>query len=283
MLLGILGVMTFSLTLPATRLTVGFLEPLFVSCGRVAVASIFAGLFLFIGKHRKPTRKELKSIAIVALGVVFGFPLLATYAMNHTNATHGGVVLGILPLGTAMAATFFSKERPSLSFWIFAIIGSGLVVVYSLLKSKGEFQIADLALLGAVVSASIGYAVGAREAKELGGLQVISWALLVSLPFMLLPAIFMAPKSFDLPISTWLAFGYVCIFSQFLAFLPWYKGLAMGGTAKVGQTQLLQPFFTIFAASWLLGESIDSATVIFSILVFIAVGIGRKISVTKKL
>lgn len=281
MLYGLIGVIAFSLTLPATRAAVVALDPLFVSSGRAVVATLLAAIFLWVGKHRKPTKAEFKSLLIVALGVVFGFPFFTAWAMRHTSASHGGVVLGILPLATAAAGALFSRERPSRAFWFAAVTGSALVVSFSLIRSHGALQLADLALVAAVIFAAVGYAVGAQLAKTLGGLQVISWALVIALPATLVPATLTAPASFVLPGSVWIGFVYASVVSQYLGFLPWYKGLALGGTARVGQTQLLQPFFTLFAAALLLNETIDAMTIGFALLVFMVVALGRKLSVAQ--
>jgi drug/metabolite transporter (DMT)-like permease len=281
MLLGLIGVIAFSLTLPATRAAVASLDPLFVSSGRAVVAALLAAIFLWLGKHRKPTKAEFKSLLIVASGVVFGFPFFTAWAMRYTSASHGGVVLGILPLATAAAGAIFSRERPSKAFWFAAVTGSALVVSFSLMRSHGALQLTDLALVAAVIFAAVGYAVGAQLAKTLGGLQVISWALVVALPFTFVPAILTAPASFVLPGSVWIGFIYASVVSQYLGFLPWYRGLALGGTARVGQTQLLQPFFTLFAAALLLHETVDAITIGFALLVFVVVAFGRKLSVAQ--
>jgi drug/metabolite transporter (DMT)-like permease len=199
--------------------------------------------------------------------------------MRYTSAAHGGVVLGVLPLATALAATIFSHERPSRGFWIAALAGGAVVVTFSLMRSHGALQLADLALLAAVIFSAVGYAGGAQLAKTLGGLQVISWALVIALPFNIFPAILLAPPTFKLPASVWIGFVYVSVISQYLGFLPWYKGLALGGTARVGQTQLLQPFFTLFAAALLLGEAVDAMTITFAVLVFVIVAVGKNFGV----
>ena len=287
MALGLLGVLAFSLTLPATRAAVVVLDPLFVSSGRAVVAAILSILYLWWGQHRRPTYTEIKWLLVVGLGVVFGFPFFTAWAMKHTSASHGGVVLGILPLATAAAGALFWHERPSKGFWLAAVAGSLLVVIFSLLRSSGKlgstaaFELADLALVVAVLFAAMGYAVGARLAKTLGGLQVISWALVIALPFTLIPAVLTAPSSLNLPASVWLGFAYASVVSQYLGFLPWYQGLALGGVARVGQTQLLQPFFTLFAAALLLGETVDAMTIGFAVLVFAVVAMGRKMAVVQ--
>lgn len=282
MLLGLLGVMAFSLTLPATRAAVEFLHPLFISSGRVVVAALLAAIYLVAGRHRRPTREEFKSLVAVALCVAAGFPILTAVAMQYVDASHGGVMLGILPLSTAAAGFAFAHERPSRRFWVLAISGSAVVVAFSLLKSGGAPHIADLALIGAVIITSMGYAIGARLTRTLGGLQVISWALVLIAPVMIIPAMLTAPDFAAVPVKAWVAFAYVAAISQFLGFLPWYQGLALGGVAKVGQTQLLQPFFTFAAAAWLLGETIDLTTIIFALVVVAIVAAGRGSAVARR-
>lgn len=281
MLLGLLGVIAFSLTLPATRAAVEFLHPLFISSGRVVVAAVLAGIYLLLGRHRRPTREELKSLVAVAVCVAAGFPILTAVAMQYVDASHGGVMLGILPLSTAAAGFAFAHERPSRRFWLLALSGSAVVVAFSLLKSGGTPHIADLALIGAVIITAMGYAIGARLTRTLGGLQVISWALVLIAPLMIAPAILTMPDFALIPTRAWVAFAYVAAISQFLGFLPWYQGLSLGGVAKVGQTQLLQPFFTFAAAAWLLGETIDLMTIMFALTIVAIVAAGRGSAVVR--
>ncbi len=281
LLLGLLGVAAFSLTLPATRAAVAALDPVFVGTGRAVIAAALGAAFLAAGRHRLPTRAELKSLVVVAAGVVVGFPVFTALAMRWVDASHGGVMLGVLPLGTAVAGVVFSHERPSPAFWAAALAGSALVIGFSLAKGAGSMHWADLALLAAVASASIGYAEGARLAKSLGSLQVISWALVISAPLLAVPALAFAPSTLALPPAAWAGFAYVSLVSQYLGFLPWYRGLALGGIARVGQTQLLQPFFTIAAAAALLGEPIALTTTAFARLVFAVVARGRRARVER--
>ena len=274
-LFGLIAVVAFAVTLPATRAAVRALDPVFVGLGRAVGAAVLGAAFLFLTRQRLPSRKEAKSLVVVAAGVVVGFPLLTAWAMRYVDASHGGVVLGILPLATAAAGVLFSGERPSARFWLFALLGTALVVGYSLIRAGGILHLADLALFGAIVSAGVGYAEGARLSKSLGGLQVISWALVFSAPVLIVPVVLFAPASIDLPLESWLGFIYVTVISQFLGFVPWYHGLALGGIAKVSQTQLLQPFLTIVASAFLLGESADMLTWLVAVLVVAVVAIGK--------
>lgn len=274
-LFGLVAVAAFSLTLPATRVAVRVLDPVFVGFGRAVGAALLSGCFLLVTRQRLPSREEWKGLVVVAAGVVVGFPLLTAWAMRHVDATHGGVVLGVLPLATAAAGAVFSGERPSARFWLCAVIGTALVVGYALTQSHGTLAGADFALFGAILSAAIGYAEGARLSKSLGGLQVISWALVISAPLLVAPVLLFAPPTIHLPLESWIGFFYVMTISQFLGFVPWYRGLALGGIAKVGQTQLLQPFLTIAASVFLLNEPGNTLTWIVAGLVVAVVAIGR--------
>ena len=274
-LFGLIAVVAFAVTLPATRAAVRALDPVFVGLGRAVGAALLGAAFLFLTRQRLPSRDEAKSLVIVATGVVVGFPLLTAWAMRYVDASHGGVVLGILPLATAAAGALFSGERPSAWFWLIALVGTALVVGYSLTRAGGTLQLADLALFGAIVSAGVGYAEGARLSKSLGGLQVISWALVFSAPVLIVPVVLFAPATINLPLESRLGFIYVTVVSQFLGFVPWYHGLALGGIAKVSQKQLLQPFLTIVASALLLGESADMLTWLVAVLVVAVVAIGK--------
>ncbi|WP_009633950.1 DMT family transporter [Synechocystis sp. PCC 7509] len=279
---GFLGVLCFSLTLPATRVAVADLDPVVVGLGRSMVAALLAAILLKITHQKPPTRQQIKSLVIVALGVVIGFPILSAWAMVNLPASHGAIVLGIAPLATAIAGTLRTGDRPSWGFWLASILGSTTVVSFAVYSGAGHLQIGDLALLGAMIAASFGYAEGALLAQVMGGWQVISWGLLVAIPMMLLPVIF-AIWHHGLVASptAWFGFGYIAVFSQFLAFFAWYKGLAIGGVARVGQVQLLQPFLTISASALLLGEGISASTIGTAIVVFIIVILGKKTAVKR--
>lgn len=279
MWLGLLGVAAFSLTLPATRVAVASLSPVFVGMGRVVVAALPAAIYLLFSRRGWPSRGQFKALVVVALGVAFGFPVLSAMAMREVAASHAGIMLGVLPLATAAAGAAFSGERPSLGFWAMALLGSLLVVAFALNEGGGSVSWADLALLAAVASAAVGYAEGTRLTRSLGGVQVISWAVVIVAPFLLIPAGLFAPASLAVPPEAWLCFLYVSLVSQLLGFIPWYRGLALGGIARVGQTQLLQPFFTLAAAAFFLGESVDAMAVIFAVLVCGTVAVGRRMRV----
>jgi len=283
LLLGLLGVALFSLTLPATRIAVTWLDPVTVGLGRALVAALPAGLLLLVLRQRWPTAREWRGLAVVALGVVLGFPLLSAWAMTQVPAAHGAVVLGVLPLATAAFGALLAGERPVPLFWLVGLLGSALVVVFALRAGGGEVTWPDLALLLAVAAAALGYAEGARLSRTLGGWQVISWALVLAAPFLLWPvADAVAEVAFDaVPWQAWAAFAYVALVSQFLAFFAWYRGLALGGIAKVGQLQLLQAFFTLGFAALLNGEAIGWDTLGFALAVVACVAVGRRLPVRR--
>ena len=277
MLLGFCGVIAFSLTLPLTRSLVPFFDPVFIATARVVVAAIVAGLWLLLTKQARPSVAQFSQLVIVASGVVFGFPIFSSIAMKSLPASHGGVVLGLLPIVTALVAAVIYKERPSVGFWIVSLIGSTLVIAYSLLKGGGHFQSGDFALLIAAISISISYASGANLSRELGGLQVVSWAIVISAPISLIIALMTMPSDVSLVSPwDWMSFLYLALVSQWLSFLFWNKGLVLGGIARVSQTQLLQPFITIMFSIVLLGERLDFTTLLFAGLVALVVVIGRK-------
>lgn len=283
MLLGVIGVSAFGLTLPATRVVVPYLDPIFIGLGRAVLASFFAIMFLLWFRQTIPNKNQIFQLVIVALGVVVGFPVFSSWAMQYVPASHGGVVLGILPLVTAIVGVLIGNERPSFSFWFVSLIGSSLVIIYALLQGAGGIHIADIALLAAVISAAIGYAVGAKLSKDLGGWQVICWALVLALPFVLIPAINFAPRSLsNISVIGFASFLYLALVSQLFAFFIWYQGLALGGIARVSQAQLLQPFITLIASGLLLGEVIETQTIVFVFLVVSSVWLGKRMPIIVK-
>ncbi|MBE9076955.1 DMT family transporter [Romeria aff. gracilis LEGE 07310] len=284
LLYGFIGVAGFSLTLPATRAAVADFDPIFVGLGRGVVAAIVAAIALYLTHQPRPSRQQIRSLLIVAVGIVLGFPLLTAWAMERLPSAHGAVVLGLLPLATAIAGVLRAGDRPSSGFWLASLVGSLTVVGFGLASGAGQLHLADLALVGAVVAAALGYAEGGRLAQTLGGWQVISWALLLGAPFELLPfAQSIAAHGLAASPTAWLGFAYVGLISQFLAFIPWYHGLALGGVARVGQMQLLQPFLTILAAALLLGETITPITIFAACLVVASVTLGKRAPVQRRL
>jgi drug/metabolite transporter (DMT)-like permease len=282
MLLGLIAVCAFGLTLPATRLATNYFDPIFIGLGRASLAAIVAAVLLLVFRVKIPTKQQWLKLSLVAAGVVVGFPVLTAIAMQTLPASHGGVILGVLPLATSVVGVVVAHERPSIGFWLVGLAGSCLVITFALVDGAGGFQLADLVLLGAICAAAVGYALGATLVKELGGWQVICWALVLVLPLNILPAINSAPTELaTVPVQGWLSFIYLALISQLCGFFIWYKGLDLGGIARVSQIQLLQPFITLFAAVILLGESIDIMTIVFVLLVVATVWLGKKMPIAK--
>jgi drug/metabolite transporter (DMT)-like permease len=280
---GFLGVLIFSLTLPATRIAVTGFDPVFVGLGRAIVAAGLSLILLVITRQTLPPLRFLPNFAIVTGGVVIGFPLLSAIAMKDAAASHGAVITGLLPLSTALCGAWRAGERPSREFWLFASLGSALVILFALVTGGGSIKWADIALLGAVGSAALGYAEGAVLSRTFGSWQVICFALILSVPVLLpivlqhLPANFLA-----VPVNAILAFLYVSVFSMFLGFFAWYRGLALGGIARIGQIQLIQPFLTILASVVLLGEHLSIETIGFAAAVITCVVLGKRTQISAK-
>ncbi len=283
---GLIGVVIFGLTLPATRAAIVGLDPWFVIYGRGLVAAAAAAIVLAATRQKWPPRSRWLPLAFTAACIVVGFPLFATLAMQYVPASHGSVVLAILPLATAAAGVLFAGERPSFGFWLCGLAGSLAVLVFALMEGSGGaqgVQLADLFLVLAVVSAAAGYAVGAELSRTMCGWQVISWALVIAAPALaLLFLVTQPPVNWNAAASAWTGFFYLALFSQFLGFFAWYRGLALGGVAKIGQLQLLQTFVTLAAAALLLGERISRLEVAFAILVVTIVAIGRRMRVQRQ-
>ena len=259
---GFIGVAIFSGSLPATRVAVAGLDPLFLTCARAVIAAVPAFFLLRLLRQPRPQVSDLPALLVTALGVVVGFPLLTALALQHITSAHSVVFLGILPLCTATFAVLRGGERPRAAFWLFSVLGSACVVAWAAAGDMGASSKGDLLMLAAVVVCGLGYAEGARLSRHLGGWQVISWALVISLPVML-PLMLMAwPDSFQhVQTASWLGLAYVSLFSMLIGFVFWYRGLAMGGIAAVGQLQLLQPFMALGLAGLLLGETVSPTMV----------------------
>ncbi|MBO9520449.1 MAG: DMT family transporter [Nocardioidaceae bacterium] len=263
---GLVGVTAFSLTVPLTRLAAddGF-PALLIGSGRAVVAAGLAVAVLLLTRQARPSRRQWARIAVVAAGVVAGFPLLTSYALVTAPASHGAVVIGLLPAATAVMAVLGGHERVPGSFWLFATLGAVAVVAFAALQNGGLGALhgSDLLLFGAVLAAAIGYAEGGLLARELGAWQTISWALVISAPVMFV----LATVSFvrTPPAAgavAWLAFGYLALVSAYLGFFAWYRGLAVGPMARVSQVQLVQPVLSIGWATLLLGEDLTWTTVL---------------------
>ncbi len=285
MLLGFIGVAIFSLTLPFTRLAVAGLDPLFVAMGRAVAAATLSLCWLRWKRAPLPTREQWPILLAVTIGCVIGFPLLTSIAMRTLPASHGAVLVGILPLATALFAALRGHERPSAGFWAVAAAGSALVVGFALRQSAGGLHAADLAIFAAVGLAAMGYAEGGRLSQTMGGEQVIGWALVLSLPLAAPAAAWLLWRDWAsiaaAPVSAWLGFSYISVFSMFIGFFFWYRGMAMGGVARVGQVQLAQPGLSLLAAAVVLNETLQIEHILFTFAVIAVVSAGKRMKVAR--
>ncbi|WP_429984015.1 DMT family transporter [Lysinibacillus pakistanensis] len=282
-LLGLLGVICFSLTLPATSVAVEYFGTTFVGLGRAVIASILVAIILIGRKEKLPSARQFKSLVIVSLGAVLGFPLLTSWAMTSLPVSHGAVELALLPLATAGFAMMRAGEMPSLQFWLSSIAGALAVIIYAIYLGLGQLHIADFALLAAVVILGLSYAEGGLLAQEIGSWQVIAWAIIIAVPVLIIPVFLnVSGEMLHAPLKAWISFLYLAIVSQFLAYVAWYGGMAMGGISRISQIQYLQPFLMIIFAALFLHESISVFTIVIAIAVVLSVMIGKNASITKK-
>ena len=281
--LGLLGVTIFAMTLPMTRLAVGpaadpQLPPAFVTAGRAAFAGLLSVLYLRFTGAPALQRRHLGALALSALGTVVGFPLFLSLALRHVDAMHAAVVTGLMPLATAVVAALHFRQRPSAGFWACAVLGCVMVLAFAAHQGQGRLSAADGLLLLAVLSTAVGYVSGARVASELPAEQVICWVLVISLPFTLPVMLWVWPEQ-PVRASAWGGFVYVTLFSMWLGFFAWYRGLTLGGAVRVSQVQLVQPFLALLFAVPVLGEKLELTTVLFSLAVIAVVFIGKKMPV----
>jgi len=274
---GLIGVLIFSGSLPATRVAVLEFDPLFLTVARASLAGLLALALLLAAGAPRPSRSQLLPLAVVALGVVVGFPLLTALALQTVTSAHSIVFLGLLPLATAAFGVLRGGERPRPAFWGFSVLGSLLVVGFAVAQGLTASPRGDLLMLLAIVVCGLGYAEGARLSRSLGGWQVICWALVLALPVMLALALYRLPASVaGITLPAWLSLGYVSLFSMLIGFVFWYRGLAQGGIAAVGQLQLLQPFFGLALAAGLLGEAVSPAMLGVTVAVIVCVAGARR-------
>jgi len=279
MFLGALGVLTFSFTLPATKVAVPVFGGWVVGIGRAVVAATLAIVVLRVKRTPLPDAGLRRQILVAAGGVVIGFPLFTALALQHVPASRGAIVVGLLPTATAAVAAIRHGERPSLKFWAAALIGLGAIITFAIFTgTDGRPEPADALLLLAVLAAAIGYAEGGAVATKIGGWQTISWALVFALPVTIpvtAVALMVNPIG-DVTTKSIVGLGYVCVFSMYLGFFAWYTGLSLAGTARVSQVQLLQPILTLAWAALLLGESITVGAVVAALVVVGSVVASRR-------
>ena len=285
LVLGFVGVVLFAMTLPMTRLAVGSagdpqLPPLFVTAGRAALAAVLSAAYLLAVRAPWPRREHRVALLVSALGTVVGFPLLLAFALRHVDAMHAAVVTGVLPLATALAAAIAFRQRPSPGFWLCATCGCALVIGFAAWQGHGSLGLGDALLLGAVACGAVGYVAGARLSVEMSPERVICWVLVMSSP-LTMPVMLASWPSHAANVGAWTGFAYVTVFSMWLGFFAWYRGLALGGTVRVSQVQLVQPFLSMLFAVPVLGEHLDATTVAFALAVVATVFIGRAMPVAR--
>ncbi|ESZ72774.1 transporter [Mesorhizobium sp. L103C119B0] len=263
---GFVGVLIFSGSLPATRVAVAEFDPTFLTSARAAIAGLLGLAMLVLFQQKRPARSDFLSLVIVALGVVVGFPLLTALALKHVTSAHSIIFVGLLPLATAIFGVLRGGERPRPAFWLFSCIGSALVAGFALMQGVTASPVGDGLMLAAIIVCGLGYAEGAALSRRLGGWQVICWALAISLPIMLVLTFATLPSSFaGVGSGAWMGLAYVSLFSMLIGFVFWYRGLAQGGIAAVGQLQLLQPFFGLALAASLLHEQVSPLMIVVTL------------------
>jgi len=273
---GLLGVAAFSFTVPFTRVAVAGLSPLFIGSGRAVVAATLASVALILTRQRLPLPRQWARLAVVGGGIVVGFPLLTSFALTSVPASHGAVVIALLPAATATAAVLRGHERPRTAFWLATLAGAAAAVGFAFAQPGGLGQLhwADLMLLGAVAAAAVGYAEGGLLARELGAWQTVSWALVLAAPLMVaLAALAVAQQPPSATPAQWASFAYLGVVSMFLGFFAWYRGLAIGPMTQVSQIQLVQPVLSIAWAALILGESLTETTLIGGAAVIACAGL----------
>lgn len=283
--IGLIAVSIFALTIPMTRLAVGTadtpqLSSTFIAFGRSVAAAMLSVAYLWATRAAIPGSRDWLPLVVTSAGVVVGFPLLTSLAMRHVEAVHASVIVGVLPLATAVVGAWLNRQRPSIGFWVCAVVGSGLVVAFGLFRSgTGSVTLhwADGLLLIAMACAALGYGYGAVLAQRMRAEHVICWALVIALPLTLPMSILARPVSAVAP-SAWWAFAYVSVFSMWLGFFAWYRGLSLGGTVRVSQVQLAQPLLSMAFAVPLLGERVGLVEAVFCAAVVMTVFVGRKMS-----
>ena len=281
LLLGLIGVLAFSLTLPMTRLAVAELDAWFVGFGRMALAGLASGAWLLLARAPRPTADQVPWLAGCVIGVVIAFPLCSSLAMRTLPANHGAVINGLLPFATALLAALWLGERHRARFWTCAAIGSAIVIAFALRQGVAVGH-GHLWMLAAVLIGAIGYVAGGRLSRTMGGVNTILWSLVLALPLTLPIAAWLALATpMQASTAAWGGFAYITLISQIAGFFAWYNGLALGGIARVGQVQLLQAFFTIAAAAWLFGEQVEPLTWLAAAAVVATIAVGRTETISR--
>ena len=277
LLLGFIGMAIFDGTLPATRIAVSAIDPLALTALRTAIAGLCSLALLLVLRRPLPPRRLWAPLAIAMLCVSILFPFLMALGVRTVDASHGGVVFGIMPIATALVAVLITHERPRPLFWIASVVGASLVIAFALRQGGGALSAGDLLLFAAVAVSAVGYAFSGRLTSEMPGWEVISWVLVMALPVSLPAAALTMPADLThIALKPWLAVLYVAVFSQWVGFFAWNAGMAIGGIARVSQVQLLQPFVTFALAATFNGETITPQILLFAAAVVATVAISTR-------
>jgi len=277
MLLGAVGVVAFSMTLPATKLALHGLQPVFVSLGRALVAAALSAICLVVTRQPRPRGSQWPRLAVVGAGAVVGFPILSAFALEHLTAAHSAVITGLLPAATAVMAVLRAGERPSPTFWLACAAGAGCVLVFAWTQGAGSVSVWDLLVLAAVALAGLAYAEGAALTRELGAWQTMCWALVLTAPLLVVPVAAASGGAASAPPDAWLGLAYVSLVSMFLGMFAWYRALSVGGTARIGQLQLAQPVLTLAWSAALLGEAVGVGTLVAALAVIGSVAVTQRV------
>ena len=277
LLLGFVGMVIFGGTLPGTRLAVAAIDPTALTAIRAAIAGVCSLALLLALRRPLPPRALWPQLLLTMVCVVVLFPQLMAMGMQRVGASHGGVVFGGMPIGTALVAVAVTHERPRPLFWIASLVGAALVITFALRQGGGTLSTGDLFLFAAVAVAAVGYTLSGKLTASMPGWEVISWVLVIALPLSLPAAVLTMPADLvDIPLKPLLGLLYVALFSQWIGFFAWNAGMAMGGIARVSQVQLLQPFVTFALAALFNGETITWQTVAFAAAVVATVAISTR-------
>ncbi len=279
LLLGLVAVVMFGGSLPATRIAVAYLDPWFVTAARATIGGVLALGTLAIWRPAYP-RQHTTRLALISLCLVIGFPAMMAVASVTVPAAHASVILGLLPLATTVAAVPLAGERPSLFFWILSLVGAGLVAAFALRDGNVAIVTGDIFLALAVTLTGVGYTLSAVMSRTMAGWQVIAWALLMALPLAVIVTVALWPaNAASVPLEAWIGLIYVGAISQFIGYAFWNVALAIGGVARVGQLQLVQPFVSMGLAALFLAETVDAEMIGFALAVVIVVALGRRAAV----
>lgn len=282
--LGIAGVVLFGGTLPVTRFAVASIDPLFLTAARAVIAG-FAGVLVLLALRRPvPLRPLWGELILAGLCTIVGFPVFTALAMFSVPAAHGGVVLGIIPLATAAAASLVAHERPSLGFWCVSLLGAAVIIAFVLSRPEARaFALGDVFLFGTVISGAFGYALSGRLSRRMPGWEVVSWQVAAFLPLSLVATVALWPHSLAMvPLPAWIGLAYVGLVSQYLAFFVFNAAMAMAGVARVGQLMLLQPFVIVVLAALVNGEPPQLSTLAYAAAVVATVLLGQRMAIRQR-